>query len=199
MKLATAPLQCAFVVAFLSDGGTAAATPTFFASFTPDGAACALTAQPFAPFFTYIMVYPGVSTPGITGAEFRMDGMDPAWFNIVTANQAANLSIGNPIQGGCAIAFPTCQVAPGGAVLLYTIQSLAPAPITARQFPILAHTTPSSPNFVCPLTVLCNAPVFTKECGFGLSSCVNWARTCWCEFAVQSDTWSRVKQLYATH
>ena len=197
MKLVTARSHCTAVVALSMMMGAAAASPLFYASFAPDGSDCTLTAQPFTPFFTYIMVSPG--TAGIRGAEFRMDGVDPAWFNTVTPNAAANVAIGNPILGGCNIAFPACQVAPGGVVLLYTIQSLALAPITSRQFPIRAHTTPGNPNFVCPLTVLCDDPVFTKECGFGMASCVNAAGECWCSFAVQSQTWSRVKQLYTSH
>jgi len=196
MKLAVARIHCALLVGLLTIAPAAWSGPLFYASFTSDGSDCTAIVAPLTPFFTYIMVQPGTTMPGISGAEFRIDNFDPAWFNTVTPNPAANLALGNPITGGCNIAFPTCQLPGPGGVLLYTIQSLALAPVSPRQLPIARHTNPSSPNFQCPLTTLCNAPVFTKECGTGMPSCINWTGACWCEFAVQPATWSRVKQLY---
>ena len=160
--------------------------------FAPDASDCDGTAAPFVPFFTYVIALLGgdAAAGGITGAEFRLDGIDPTWFNTVTPNPASNVSIGNPITGGVNIAFPSCQG--GTQVLLYTIQSVALNPIPARTLQIDRHTTPPNPNFQCPLVTLCDAE-FTKVCVPGGTAFLNGGP---CNIAVEEKTWSKVKGLY---
>ena len=165
-------------------------------SFSSDGNDCWNGAvAPFTPFVFYIGAVLGGDqfAAGMTGAEFRLTGVDTAWFTTVTPNPLASLSIGNPVTTGCSIAFATCQT--GSFVLLYTIQSLALAPITPRVLEVVAHSTPSNPNFICPLLTNCSAPVFGKECVQGGQAGLN-TPFCPCCPAVESSTWSRVKSLY---
>lgn len=162
--------------------------------FAPDGSDCDGTAAPFAPFLTYIGAVLGgdAAGPGVTGGEFQVTGYDPTWFNTVTPNGASNLALGNPIAGGCNIAFPSCQS--GSFVLLYTIQSVALAAITPRNFTVLQHTTPSNPNFLCSLVTLCDAPVFTKLCVSGGQGFLNGSVPC--TVGVQQTSWSQVKAMF---
>lgn len=174
--------------------GTASASSIgpFFAN---DGSDCdADGVQPFAPFFIYIGAVLGgdAAGPGISGAEFQCTGVDPAWFNTVTPNPASGLALGTPIGGGCNIAFPGCMS--GGFVLLYTVQSLALAPVTGRTLAVTQHTTPSNPNFLCPLVTLCDGPVFTKLCVSGGEAFLNAGRPC--TVGVEAKSWSQVKSLF---
>ena len=159
--------------------------------FAADASDCDGTAVPFTPFTTYVIAILGgdAAVGGITGAEFRLDGIDPSWFNTVTPSPASNVSIGNPITGGVNLAFPSCQG--GSLVLLYTIQSVALAAVSPRTLQIDRHTNPPNPNFSCPLVTLCDAE-FTKLCVPGGSAALNET----CGLPVQPATWSQVKGLY---
>ena len=179
----------------LAGSASASSIGVFFA---PDASDCdADGVQPFAPFFMYIGAVLGgdAAAPGISGAEFQCTGVDPAWFNTVTPNPVSNLALGNPIAGGCNIAFPGCMVGgTGNFVLLYTIQSLALAPVTGRTLSVLQHTTPSNPNFLCPLVTLCDGPVFTKLCVSGGQAFLNLGRPC--TVSVEQKSWSQVKSMF---
>src|SRR5262245_25172922 len=133
--------------------------------YAADGSDCDIAGiVAYMPFFTYIGANLGgdAAAAGISGAEVLCTGFDPAWFNIVTPNPAANLSIGSPISGGANIAFPSCRSGP--FVLLYTIQSLSLAPIPPTIMQTQKHSTPTNILFQCPLVTLCDGPVFTKLC-----------------------------------
>jgi hypothetical protein len=112
---------------------------------------------------TYIVAILG-PLPGITGAEFSVYGLPAGVFASPIGNPAATVTIGNPFQVGCNIAFPTCQTS-DTAVLLYTVnlftlESPPPDYILAVQ----AHDLPNNPAFPCPLVALCDAPVYTLHC-----------------------------------
>jgi hypothetical protein len=168
--------------------------------FAPDASDCDGTATQFVPFEYYVIVLLGgdAAAGGITGAEFRLDGVNTnpgGWFNTVVASPASNVAIGNPIgtngqPGGVNIAFPTCQG--GGMVLLYTISSVALAAVPPTTFQINRHITPPNPNFQCPLVTLCDAE-FTKLCLPGGTAFLNGGP---CNIAVTPATWSQVKGLY---
>jgi len=163
--------------------------------FAADGSDCdADGVVPFAPFFTYVVGVLGgdAASTGLSGAEFRLDGIDPAWFNTITPNPISNLALGNPTTGGCNIAFPGCMRGPN--VLLYTIQSLALAPVAGRVLAIRQHTVPSNPNFLCSLVTLCDGPVFTKLCVSGGEAFLNLQRPC--TVGVEQKSWSQVKSMF---
>jgi hypothetical protein len=111
-----------------------------------------------------------------------------------TANSAANLVIGSPIQGGTNIAFPDCQTGTNGMVLLFTVSGFASTQAPPNTyFTITQHTTPSRPDRACPSQILCDNPIFTQICVSGGQAIVNGGP---CSVAVQEKSWSQVKSLY---
>jgi hypothetical protein len=157
---------------------------------------CDATIPANSPATWYIIaILGGPSAGGITGAEFRQDGTPGTYFMSANANPAANLTIGNPLTGGCNIAFPDCQTGGGtGHVLLYTINGFASGDAVPQTYlSILKHTTPSRPDLQCPLLVLCDAPVYTQVCVGGGQAIVNGVP---CTVAVEPKSWSQVKSLY---
>ena len=162
--------------------------------FNEDAYICDGVINPLEFVDLYVVAKPSdVLSEGITGAEFRIDGFDPSWITTVTRNPFSNVGIGDPIAGGCNIAFPSCQVPPN--VLLYTIRVLAPMPVSPRVLEVLQHSTPISPNFMCPWLTNCSAPIFTLFCVNGLTACVNRTQTC-CILGTEASTWTQVKSLY---
>jgi hypothetical protein len=187
------------------------------------GTQCCIVSGPGSPITFYIIATLGPTTPlGLTGAEFRVEIPGAtAFFGSATPNPASNLALGNPIDdplnatvhGGCNIAFPTCQgTAAGDKILLYTYSgfnpSVGPGTILVKQ-----HTTPSNPNFDCPLVTLCNAPDYTQVCLTGRaqdnggtqgivfqSALAASAGTCpplSCQrVGVEASSWTQIKSLY---
>jgi hypothetical protein len=144
-------------------------------------------------FYIHAVLGGDAAAGGITGAEFRVDNVPTSgegWFVTPTANAASNVAIGNPIAGGCNIAFPSCQT--GSAVLLYTVSGFATTG-PSRTFITDRHTTPSNPQFPCPLLVLCDAPVFTKICVGAGEAFLNRGT---CTVGVEEKSWSSVKSLF---
>jgi hypothetical protein len=161
--------------------------------FDANGGTCSTAIAPNTPFTMYMIANLGGATSGgITGAEFRMDGFPAGWFGTPSRNPAANIDVGNPMNGGTNLAFPSCQAGSGGRVLLFTINGFATSAVVNRYFQILQHTTPSNPNFVCPLVTICDA-VFTKICVTGGVAIVNGPP---CTVAVQPASWSAVKEMF---
>ncbi len=143
----------------------------------------------------------GAARSGIIGAEFRQDGSPAGWPMTAIPNPAASYVRGDPLAGGCQIAFPDCQSGGSpGIVLLYTIQGLATTSVGCTRLTILQHTTPSNPLFRCPVLVLCDAPVYTKICVMGAEGLVNGACSMTppdpCRVALTPVLWSQVKRLY---
>jgi hypothetical protein len=100
---------------------------------------------------------------------------------------------GNPISGGCNIAFPSCQLGSGGVVLFYTVNYFAADFQADRRVTVLRHSMPSNLLFQCPLMTLCDAPTFTKVCVTGGQGIINGAP---CTVAVEQRSWSSVKNLF---
>ncbi len=165
-------------------------------AFSADGLVNCTTVPPFVWFTTYIFadLYDDAAASGVTGAEFRLDGIDPAWFNTVTPSPDAVLSLGNPIAGGCNIAFsvPGCHSGVNGLLLLYTIQSLALAPITPRTLQVGIHVTPSC-GFCCVVLTLCDAPAFSKVCVLSGQAQLNGNCP---TVSTHTTSWSQIKSLY---
>src|SRR5262245_14731192 len=110
----------AALVAALALGASTASAQSIGVFWDPAGATCSTTQALNSPGNMYILaLLGGGSAGGMTGAEFRVDNFPGNWFANVTPNSAANLTLGNPLQGGANIAFPTCQTGTNGIVLLY--------------------------------------------------------------------------------
>lgn len=188
------------VFAFILAGASPAVASCIIPNGAADGSTCGTTASQGVPFNIYLLgtLFGDAAATGITGAEFKLEGQDPTWIAIVTSNPAANLSLGNPVQHGCNIAFPSCQVGTGfrTAVLLYTVQFISLGPVAPAILQVTRHDTPSNPNFTCPLFTICDDPVFTKVCVPGGHECINDPGVFCCGDPVVLATWSSVKALY---
>ena len=179
-----------------------AAGPSIAVSFAAAGNDCDFTTTAFTPFTCYVLVLLGgdPAVAGITGAEFQLTGLaDPSLVATVTPNPAANLSLGNPLAGGCNIAFPGCQTGP--VVLLYTLSVLPVGPVAGRDLRIAQRATPSNPAFSCPLVTLCDAPAFTKICVCNCDAQLNLPGSCTacfhpCAVGVERLNWSAIKRMY---
>ena len=158
---------------------------------------CYMTATQNFDIYLLAILRNDAAAAGITGAEFKLEGQDPTWIAVVTPNPAANLVLGNPLQHGCNIAFPSCQVASAQAsVLLYTAQFIVFGEVLPHVLQITKHDTPSNANFMCPLFTICDDPTFTKICVSGDKMCVNNPNATCCTDPVVPATWSGVKALY---
>jgi hypothetical protein len=143
----------------------------------------------------YVAAVDVSSTPqmcnGLFGAEFRVVGLPLGWQTTIQPNPQANVSLGNPLQCGANIGFPSRRV--GNCINLYTVQVQATTTVVGIVLFVDAHCTPSNPNFVCPLLV--------PDCFEPWPMCVPGGRLFInspneCTFAVHEGTWSVVKQLY---
>jgi hypothetical protein len=130
------------------------------------GGGCELAAPPGTPFTFYIFAQlAGVAGNGISGAEFRIDGLpeDDAWSFQFVPNPAANLVLGSPTADGVDIAFPACQTGAFGLVLLGTVTGVNQSDSQGYALHARARIPPSNASFDCPLVTLCDAQ-FTKVC-----------------------------------
>lgn len=165
----------------------------------------------------------GATSPGISGAEFRIEVSPPAAgaFFIWASNPAANITLGNPIdntdaagdQTGANIAFPTCQKQAGLAGDRIALGTITAIGVTGEHtLFVKKHNHPSNPNFAAALLYLCDSPDFTAvpltlkdgdpalygEEPYVFSSSINSAGCAGtCGFvAVKNQTWAGLKDLY---
>ena len=158
----------------------------------PNGGTCSTTQGQNTGGTMYVLaILGGPSGGGITGAELRVDNFPSSWFASVNPNSPT--ALGNIMGSGGNIAFNTCQTGSGGVVLLYTVSYFAPDVQTNRVVKVERHSTPTNPNFQCPLHVLCDAPIYTKICATGGQGIINGGP---CTVAAQQKSWSQVKTLY---
>jgi hypothetical protein len=164
--------------------------------FDPEGVTCTVTQAPNTNGIAYILAAPGSGylSGGISGAEFRLDGMPAAWISIVQPNPEAVLSLGSPVTGGCNISFSSCQSGTNGLVLLYTIRYFVVTTLDSVHLRVTARTTPSNPHWPCPLLMGCEPPDPTVLCVQGGVAAIN--DPTFCRPAVIQRTWSRVKAVY---
>jgi hypothetical protein len=182
------------LVLALSAGSAAAQSIGIF--WDPNAATCSVQQGQNSSGIMYVLATLGGPTSGgISGAEFRLDNLPSGWFFTPVANPAANVNLIDPlgIGAGTNIAFPACQEGQGSVVLLYTISYFATTLEHDRRLAILRHTRPSNPNFFCPLSVLCDAPVYTKICVTGGTGIINGPP---CTVSGEQKSWSTVKNLY---
>lgn len=180
------PVLAALVIAGSSVPAIASSIGMSFANGSPCGEAI-----PNQPFVINVFVQMGgdAAAGGFTGAEFRIDGLDPAWSMTLDLNPAANILLGDPVNG-CNVVFPVCQGPP--IVPLFTLSCVSAAPVSPRVLQVVRHSTPSNPDFPCPLVTLCNFPDFSIVCVEGGTAYVNTG----CLVGTASKTWSGLKELF---
>ena len=152
---------------------------------------------PFASFaYVYLAVLLG-PLRGFEGAEFRVTGLPstaipPAieFFN----NPAVTLGLN--VADGVAVAYNGClgegssSPIPLGRILLVSLN-----PVGEHLLTVERSSTPSHPNFLCPLLTLCDPPFYlVVACASGGQAFLNSSRDC--TVAVEERSWSQVKQLY---
>lgn len=168
-------------------------------------------AQPFVLTTWYVLaVLAPDACGGITGAEFRIEGMPGAaegWFAAVNPPPGIT-DIGDPFGDGARFSFPDCQFSQSGIVVLFTLTVLpfSGTPVVDRPLQILAHRTPTDAQQNCPVLRLCDAPAFSGICVQGTPVRINGFGFCPCQFeclpgacpplAVEATAWSLVKQLF---
>ena len=170
--------------------------------FAADGSDCDANVQIFTPINWYILanLSGDPAAGGITGAEFSQHGTPPGWFVTWTPNPAANVNIIHPggIEVGASIAFPACQTAVAGVVLLYTAVGFATSQVGPTCLWIDAHQSPIvQPTFHCPYVFLCDSPIFTRLCVSGGAGTIN--ASCngpTCSVGLQPAPWTKIKSLY---
>ena len=131
---------------------------------------------------------------GTTGAEFRLDGFPPEWQVVhVTPNPQATVVIGNPLTGGCNIAFPECQTGTNGIALLYRVDFFAVTAVVERVLSVRGHSQPSNPDFPCPLLQICDI-CFCVICGAGGTAAIDYPG--YCSVGAEQRSWTEVRALY---
>lgn len=197
MGKATAIIVVAAAIALIA-GPVSAQSIGVFAD--PEGNSCEFTAEVGQSFPLYIIAtLGGGASGGMTGAEFRVDGIPFGWITLEVANPAANVVIGDPMGDGTNIAFPSCQTGTGGKVLLFTITVIPSTAVSDLILTVEMHTNPSNPNFQCPLVTLCDIPAFTKLCVCGGQAVINGTiQNCGCgdPSPTEATTWGHLKSLY---
>jgi hypothetical protein len=134
----------------LSFGSARAGSIGLFA--TPDASSCALQIPPGMSGTFYVCAQspsPNETCGGIYGAQFRIEGLPPDWQARATPVAGAGLSLGNPLEAGAAISLIAAW--DGAPVLLYTVEVHPPSPGASSVLRVVAHSSPSDPNVVCPL------------------------------------------------
>lgn len=137
----------------------------------------------------------------ITGVEFRLGGIPDGWIVSASANPAASVVIGSPVDAtGVNIAFSTCQdeIVHGPidyvGVWLFDLTIMA----TTQEFDVgiyaYARNPPTNPAFNCPLAVHCLDADYALECVGGAGLCINSPSAC--GVSVEPSTWSSIKGLY---
>lgn len=216
-----------------------AAAPTWAANgnigifFDPGAALCqgAVPCGPPVRMYVYGLLT-GASQFGITGAEYKVqiganNNADAGWmFMEIFDPTATTIGTGafNPVDTsarGVNVSWASCQIGDGTKVLIETVDVLNtlcdPNELLLK---VVKHDFPSNAYFLCPLFVMCDAPVYTKMClGSNLTVCQNpnppypYTSTCSssgqayinpgplrnCTVAVNPATWSSVKALYGSN
>jgi hypothetical protein len=167
--------------------------------FDDHGTKCSGAVPLGAPAVIYIVAHlEGISTCGLSGAEFRVDGLPQGWTALPQPASGAPITIGNPFQGGANIAFGQCQVGTDGAVLLYEVPVFPTTSVHDQYLTVRAHSRPSNPIFNCPLLTLCDLPMFNIVSVAGGQAILNPSREATCDKAVgvEAKSWSQVKGLF---
>lgn len=107
----------------------------------------------------------GASAGGITGAEFRVEFMNPTGYYIDYHAPQDALALGNPLDPvGINLAFPSCRAPTDSAVSLGTITVYNAGAGGQTDIVTKRRNPPSNANYSCALLVQCDAPVYTTTC-----------------------------------
>ena len=164
-------------------------------SWDPQGLVCERSIAPGTEGTFYIFAHlAGPLAGGATGAEFRLVGFPSDWDVLaVTPHPDATVVIGNPLAGGCDIAFANCQTGTANIVVLFTVRFFAPTLVTERVLAIRPHSTPTNPDFVCPRMFPCDF-CYCLICTGAGTAAINFPG--YCAVAVEPRSWTSVRSLF---
>lgn len=190
-------LASAALVVLLAQVAVASPT-TIGVFFDAEATDCDASVAPFSTFNVYANAILGTDAgaSGITGAEFRVDGL-AGIVSSFTPNPAATWSLGDPTSSGSIIAFPACMTGSGprNAVLLYTITCSVGQTTSPRTVTVSYHRTTTGEPFE-PLVTLCDHPQYTSLDVPGGQALINNGS---CTVALKPTTWSIVKSIFAAN
>jgi hypothetical protein len=128
----------------------------------------------------------------LTAAEFRVTGLPIGWSVMATPNANANVVLGNPLDGGVSIGFPSPQL--GGCVVLYTLVVTANVPASNVVLRVTEKEPPSSPIRRCPVIWINCVNCQTGVCVDGGEVFINANESC--TVGVARRAWSAVRVLF---
>lgn len=164
--------------------------------FDSEGTVCSGTIRPGAPGTIYIVARSAPGTEIISGAEFRFTGLPPSWTVFAVPNPGC-LNMGDPFGAGVNIAATRTQCAPEWSTfLMYTVLVLASTEVDNVTFDLTNREPPTNPGFRCPLVSDCSG--WDLHCAQTSPCFVNMAEAepCDAPTAVESATWTQVREMY---
>jgi len=169
-----------------------------FGLFTNDrGTDCTLTVNSGATRTFYLLFEPqGGTRGGVIGFEFQIDASGASGYLMLSEQPNEMVMVlGRALSGGTNLAWATCHS--GTVIPVMTIQVMnlgsgaADAPLVIRE-----HSSPSNPNFPCPLANLCDKPAYTTVCVSGGVGFLNATSDVACGSGAKKSQWTGVKALY---
>ncbi|MFQ5599325.1 MAG: hypothetical protein ACE5G2_02085 [Candidatus Krumholzibacteriia bacterium] len=166
--------------------------------FDENASECTGDVGPGATKTLYVVLVPdGDTRGGITGAEFRVD-IDDATSYVFQGEEIVvpgAIKVGDALGSGITLAWPECQSNLVIPILSFQVLNFGSG-ASGANVRIDHHGSPSHREFVCPLAVLCNGPVFDKVCVESGKAVLNPSQPSPCGPTTESAEWSRVKELY---
>ena len=104
----------------------------------------------------------GQTASGITGAEFRLDGIPEGWIALATAPTGA-IVIGDVLTDGVSMGFGSCNQGSSGIVTLFTITLVATSTVTNAMVTTRMKEPPSNASHQYPLFITCDGAFTLKK------------------------------------
>ena len=127
----------------------------------PQAYSCNISVPPLSSGSFYVLVTLGSGDADcVTGAEFRLTGFPTDWLvTSVVVDPGASVVLGDPLSGGANVAFGGGRNRwnEGLAIRLLRVAFFATSSITDRRLEIERYTSPSNPDFPCPIVTMCDA------------------------------------------
>lgn len=125
-----------------------------------------MQAPPGVPVTLYVVAKTeGVSADGISGAEFRIEFVNPSGYLWNYTAPESSLVLGDPLGSvGSNISFPSCRPPVSGTVSLGTITVFNTGSGSPTDIIVKRRNPPSNSDYQCALMVQCDTPVYSKAC-----------------------------------
>lgn len=165
--------------------------------FDLEGQTCSGTIVPFVVSSAYVLCkLSGITSCGITGAEFRVDGMPSEWI-VQTVAIGPNIVVGNPLGLGVNAAFGVCTGAATGIAPILRFDMFTLTPAADVVLSVQPHQNPPNPLWPFVLVTLCDNG-YSKVRVDGGAGYINPTGPVPCDapIAVHRTQWGALKGLY---